>query len=77
VKVYTFDSVPKISIYGCGKEALIGFFWPARYAAHTPQLLIEGDDGHFSREVWDYYSKLDKKEITNDLVKRIAKTTKT
>jgi hypothetical protein len=71
VKIYKFNSVPKITIYGCGKKAFVGFFWPGHHAAHSPQLLIDGDDGHFSRNVWEYYSNLSKKEITKDLLNKV------
>ena len=74
VKIYKFDSAPKITIYACGKKAFVGIFWPGLHAAHGPQFLIEGDEGHFARAVWEYYSNLSKKEITNDLLEPEAIT---
>lgn len=67
VKIYKFDSVPKISIYGCGSTAFVSFYWPGIHSADSPQFYIEGNEGYFSRLVWGYYAKLGKVEITEEL----------
>lgn len=67
VKVFTFDSMPKITLFGSKKYAFVGFYWPKLNAVHGPHFLIDNTNGSFSKMVWTYFDSLETKDITNDL----------
>lgn len=67
VHLYFSVYLPKISIYACNYKALVGFCWPKKFSIETSYFFIEGQDGHFTKTVWDYYNQLNRTEITNQL----------
>jgi hypothetical protein len=72
VKVFLYGGTPKFTIYGCGDKAIIGMFLPKLNAIHDTQFVINGRDGHFAHNVWEYYDSLRKKDITETLLSRLG-----
>ena len=72
VKIFEFDSLPRITLYSNDDEAFVGFYWPNSMAVHTPQFLIKGRHGKLAEMAWDYYDQLKKTEITAELIQLAA-----
>ena len=67
VKVFEFDTPPRIVLHASDDEAFVGFFWPNQMAVHGPQLHVKGKVGRMAERVWHYYESLQKTEITENL----------
>lgn len=74
VRIYEFNETPKFSLHASDETCIVGFYWPNQYAAHGPQLVIEGRARVFTKHILEYYRKLKRIEITESVINRVAST---